>query len=282
MIIEVRNRTKNAKEIILQCDNCKTSFIKDYKTYLTKRKFHFCSVACSNEQKKNGGVLHQLIENTCLIKYGSKNVFQNESIKEKSKKTMIIKYGVENCSQHDAFKQIKKDTCMKNWGVEIPLRSEVVLNKFKTTMIKRYGQSNPSQVRQFFERAQNNMRGSNQTGHIIINDKSIFYRSSYEKIFLQSIINNDNKLLIKSNIPINYFFENKLRRYFADFLIIFENKSTLFEIKPISLINSKQNQAKFAAANKYINYNDIEQFIVLTENDLFCNHFNVEKFFTKD
>lgn len=98
--------------------------------------------------------------NTNLRKFGVENVFQNNEIKNKSKKTILAKFGVENVSQNKEIKNKIRNTVIKNYGshifdscnieqlkqmwinsfgVDNPLKSEKIKNKVKKTNLKRYG-----------------------------------------------------------------------------------------------------------------------------------------------
>lgn len=66
-------------------------------------------------------------------KYGVKNVFIDDNIKEKSKKTMLEKYGVQYCSQSFEIQQKIKDTCLEKYGVYNPAMNINIINKMKAT-----------------------------------------------------------------------------------------------------------------------------------------------------
>lgn len=95
--------------------------------------------------------------------------------------------------------------------------------------------------------------------------KGFNFRSSYELSFLIDILKYD--IIIEdaeSRFNIQYKLNNKNRTYRPDFLI---NKNILIEIKPQKLTNSDENIAKFEAANKFCEQNNLK-FVILTEKDL--------------
>ncbi len=99
------------------------------------------------------------------------------------------------------------------------------------------------------------------------NKKSYYYRSSWEKMFMEQLENDENveKYLYEGFI-INYELNNKIRRYLPDFLIYYKNKTReLIEIgqKNFKTKNLKE-ISKLNAAKEYCNLRNIS-FRILTE-----------------
>lgn len=98
---------------------------------------------------------------------------------------------------------------------------------------------------------------------------NFFYRSSWEKVvceLLDDLL--EHNLILDVFIPeyIEYYFDNKLRRYYPDIGVITNNdKKIIFEIKPKEHTLLALNQAKFMYAKQ--TYNDL--FIILTEDEIF-------------
>lgn len=67
------------------------------------------------------------------------NVFQNETIKSKSKQSIVSRFGVEHQSRSNEVREKTKKTSLEKYGVENPAQSEVVKEKMKLTCQKRYG-----------------------------------------------------------------------------------------------------------------------------------------------
>jgi len=112
----------------------------------------------------------------------------------------------------------------------------------------------------------------NKDKFIIVKNKQnggkIKYRSSWELKFLQWCDNNPNiKKVISEGIKIPYYYKNKLRNYYPDFVILYKDKKLLIEIKPKNMIMNEQNQAKFNAAKKFAKEKNLD-FLILTENEL--------------
>lgn len=89
-----------------------------------------------------------------------------------------------------------------------------------------------------------------------------YFRSLLELSYLIFLIEQD--ILFESGelkkYGIDYEFEGKVKTYFPDFYLIESN--TAIEVKPKSLIYSKQNVAKFEAAEK-----SFRKFVIVTEDD---------------
>ena len=75
-------------------------------------------------------------EETCLRKYGVKNVHQLEQVKEKAKDTCIIKYGVDNPAKNEEIKEKTKLTNQTLWPNNVNYHN---LDKGKQTLIEKYG-----------------------------------------------------------------------------------------------------------------------------------------------
>ena len=101
------------------------------------------------------------------------------------------------------------------------------------------------------------------------NGGKIIYRSSWELEFMKWCDHNDNITKIASepfHIPyIDY--TGKHRKYFPDFLVVWNNKMLLLEIKPHNQKKDPTNVRKFAFAEHYAQNRNME-FMVLTEREL--------------
>lgn len=89
-------------------------------------------VCCKKCRKKK-------FEKVCEEKYGVKNVFMLEEIKQKSKQTFLEKYGVESPMLSSEIKEKIKNTNLEKYGVEYASSSEIVKEKRKNTNLERYG-----------------------------------------------------------------------------------------------------------------------------------------------
>lgn len=127
---------------------------------------------CSEECRKNWAALPENIDarvnaskEAVKEKFGVDNVFQLESIKEKSKETKLEKYGDENYNNskkmyatnienrgenyiNDIIK-IREEKFLKEYGVTHPLQLPEFLEKRKQTNLERHGVENVSQKEEF-------------------------------------------------------------------------------------------------------------------------------------
>ncbi len=85
---------------------------------------------------------------TCQEKYGVDNIFQLESIKEKSRATCKEKYGFEHCMQNKEIKKRSEDTCMKKYGVKWTFTLPEVYERIRATHKKKYGVEYPLQCKE--------------------------------------------------------------------------------------------------------------------------------------
>ena len=99
------------------------------------------SIELSQKRNENRKLAQKQIEQTNLEKYGVKNVFQSEEIKEKIKETNLEKYGVENPQQNKEIKE-KSNITLKNTILE---NNEQIKNKRAKTNLEKYGFANPMQ-----------------------------------------------------------------------------------------------------------------------------------------
>lgn len=94
----------------------------------------------------------------------------------------------------------------------------------------------------------------------------VFYRSSYEKYFLEFCENSNIIKKIEFHLNgIKYIFKNQSHWYFPDFLI---NDIYLVEIKAKYQLKQEQTQAKFQAGIQYCIDKELT-YLILTEDNLF-------------
>lgn len=140
--VDVNHLSKGSNSLILvKCDICSkevTIMYKQYNYSIAKGGYYSCSQKCGI---KKG-------EATNLIKYGTKNVFQNEEIKNKIKEGFISKYGVENPSFVPEIVQKIKDSNNKTYADNLG----EIRNKCFVTNIERYGVAEPNQTDEFKEK----------------------------------------------------------------------------------------------------------------------------------
>src|SRR6056300_1628532 len=114
------------------CDNC---FEKNLRQ-LFNEGGPYCKKCTMNNRKRK-------CETTNLERYGVKNPFQNEDIKEKMRVTNLERYGVKNPFQNEDIKEKGRVTNLERYGVSYPLQNEDIKEKTRVTNLERYGVSNP-------------------------------------------------------------------------------------------------------------------------------------------
>ena len=135
IISDISNLTKWSKKLIsVKCDVCSTEKEIKYKLY-TSYGYSDGEYLCrSCKLKKNNN-----------DKWGVDNVFQLESVKEKSKKTNLEKWGVEFISKSKEIQSKIKENNLKKFGTEHHLQNKEILNKMKLTNLEKWGVENISQ-----------------------------------------------------------------------------------------------------------------------------------------
>lgn len=98
-----------------------------------------CSKDCANK----------LREQTCLKKYGTLNVRQNEAIKEKAAKTNLEKYGSTTYLTSTEGKKKIAEINLEKWGTDKPATSAVVQEKIRNSMMEKYGVNYYTEAKDF-------------------------------------------------------------------------------------------------------------------------------------
>ncbi len=122
--------------IVGKCNNlnCNNQFSKTFRQLKVSKDY------CKDCTKSNKKIQ---VENTCLLKYGVKSVFQCKEIRDNMTKNIIEKYGVNNVSQSDKIKNKKAVTCFKNHSVSVSFKSKEIREKIKKSYLTKLGVDNP-------------------------------------------------------------------------------------------------------------------------------------------
>lgn len=151
------------------CPNCQNDKFKNsdgkVKTFLEEKGYKLISyennkninIKCKNDHQFNTSLNHikngrgcpdcagKRRENTVLEKYGTKNVFQSEKIKDKIKETNIEKYGETHHMKVDKIKEKAKNTMVEKYGIKYAFHSDESFEKIRKTCLERYGSEFPLQ-----------------------------------------------------------------------------------------------------------------------------------------
>lgn len=105
---------------------------------LTKGYSEHCSIICKGKDHK----VKEKVENTCLERFGTTNVFSSAYGKEKIKETMNSKYGVDSPQQNQEIRKKTEQTTITRYG-GLGYASNEIKEKCDKTAIDLYGDSNP-------------------------------------------------------------------------------------------------------------------------------------------
>jgi hypothetical protein len=152
-------------------------------------------------------------------KYGVKNLFQSEYIKNKIKKTNLIKYGFESAMKNPEVLKKIKNTKKERYGNE----NYVNMDKVRKTMLSRYNVEHPSHFPDYERRWQKGCK-----------KKKEYQLPSGQKIFLQGYEPQALNILLEkykeSDIDVSktknifYKMDNKKHIFWPDFYLKSENK----------------------------------------------------------
>lgn len=159
--VNVLDLPKESKHMVkIVCDICGKEREMWYRTIVRCNKENKL-ITCGDKICR-----YKKVENTCMKKYGVKNVFQTQETKnkivetnrqnhgvdyytqckeykDKTKQTCQAKYGVDNPAQAQEVKNAMKDTCRKKYNCDYAVQSDEVQNKIKATNQKIYGGDSP-------------------------------------------------------------------------------------------------------------------------------------------
>jgi len=193
-------------------------------------------------------VIRKKSRETCMERYGVPVVSQNEEIKQKIANTNIERYG-SSCAFVFSSGKIKQ-TNLERYGVENPMQSLEIKKDMIERCRDKYGVDYPMQVKEIHEKAYRNACSNHETGHIDTPWGTFWYRSSWEKYFLEWCTSTNTSIL-DANICIPYVHNGKNRVYYADFLVQQGDRKILCEIKPSVLAALEINILKFESARKW-------------------------------
>ena len=119
------------QRITVKCDYCENIKELEYRRYLLSYENgnkYSCNKCSHNKNDINN-----------LKKYGVKNVFELDSIKEKIKTTNLEKYGSEFPNQSELVKNKRKNSNIKKYGVVNVFELDETKDKMKITNLEKYG-----------------------------------------------------------------------------------------------------------------------------------------------
>lgn len=134
-----------------------------YDEYIKKEGEGFCEVCqkstsfrnlhigysrfCCSKCTQNSEDIRNKIQQTCLDRYDSKNVYASEYGKQKCRETWLENLGVENPFQSEEVKGKIKQTNLERYNSEYSFQSKEIKDKIKNTKEERYGNSNYNNIK---------------------------------------------------------------------------------------------------------------------------------------
>ena len=190
--------------------------LKSGEWVLSDRKY------CSKKCNQHSLIAKKKREDTCLNKYGSRNIFSSETGKEKIKKTNLKKYGVDNPQKNEKIRKKTENTLLKKGG--IGLANSLTQKKAQKTYKEKTGYnnpgSNPETVKKARETIEKKYEGLHPNrSHISeeslkkLEDKDWLYKAHIEErktilelsILLQVAEATVKKALIRNKIEVNKY-----------------------------------------------------------------------------
>jgi len=186
-------------------------------------KYSGYEMCCSKECREKYRLKKRTQTN--LKKYGVKNPFESEIVKEKIKQTFIKHYGVDNNMKSIKGRKAYKKSMKRKYGVEWPLQNKSILEK---------NQKSAKTLKQY-------------------KDTTLWYQGTYEKEFLDLYL--EKYPDIERGPSIKYKFNGKNKIYHPDFYI--PSKNLIIEIKSSWTLNidleiKEKKKATIANGFKYI------------------------------
>lgn len=274
---------KNKKFCSKECCNkaprkktAKRSVCRNPYCVVVVKKSHlkYCSIGCCRDdpflyRKSTKGTKQS--QETIAKRIANTDQSKKEA---KRKETMLGKYGVENCSQ---LLEVKEKTSLRMKGKEIPRTEEhqkkIIESKIRSGKVKhtentkkkisvalRKFHDNPDTDKSIFL-SRPKGKSNYKTGYL----HGLYYRSSYEKMFIAFCHHYDIKISSAESKEhsVNYVDrEGGTRTYFPDFYL--EDSGTVVEIKPRSMLDYRENPTKIEQGLK-----EIDNYLLLTELDGF-------------
>lgn len=232
--------------VFSNCIICDKKVYSKYKTdkqhsKTCSRECHIISISNKKQSKEqiekrikntNQHLKEQNRQNTMLQKYGKLYFCENPD--EISKKLSIANKNRKHTKEHH-LKVI--ETKRKNGNLN---HSEETKNKIKTKLLKLYQSDDPPITIP---------KGSNKK-HKQGKIENLFYRSSYEKKFIEYCLTNNIKIesAETKEFRVPYIFEDKQKYYYPDFYL--PEYDLVVEIKAEYKLTDEQTQCKIQACMK--------------------------------
>lgn len=262
------------------CWKCKTCGNKTAFKNMGKGFNLYCDLNCYNNDenilkyRKEINVGRKQSEDTINKRVSKINY---SDVIEKRKDTMIDKFGVDNYSKLDSQRKKKSDeyTGRKNPRVDSEHQFKIIQSKINNNTIKHTDSAKQSISRgllKYYENEDNSIKLRNpitspykgvRTGYL----NGLYYRSSYEKYFIEMCFKNGVNVESAENKKFMCFYineNNKKKRYYPDFYLT--DLDIVIEIKAKWTVKSNITKLK-SGVDKF------KYFLLLTQDELFSENF---------
>lgn len=172
-------------------------------------------------------------------------------------KTNLEKYGVKNVFASEEIKQKIKDSCVKKYGEDNNMKSEKGRNEYKKSMIEKHGVEWPLQNKDILDRNQKSAKALKK-----FKDTNIWYQGTYELDFLEKYY--DKFPDIERGLSFKYKFNGNKKVYHSDFFI--PSKNLIIEIKSswiLSVDNEINEKKKSVISNGF-------EYLMILDKDYSC------------
>lgn len=248
-------------KIRVKCDVCGFERELKYQSYnqnVNNGGYYSCSRKCC--QKK--------IENTCKDKYGCKNPFQNEEVKDNIKKELMNKYGVCHPMRSDKIKEKLKNTNIEKYGCEWVFNNNEIKDKIFKTMIEKYGYKYALQNYNILNKQKDSYNIEDGFKNAIrikkYKNTNLYYQGSYEKDFLELCGRMNILDYIKNGNCYNYLKEDN--EFGIRTLTDFSYKDYEIEIKSTFILEKQGGESKLNAKRRAVEKNGKTYIFILDKN----------------
>ena len=149
-----------------------------------------------------------------------------EDVNNKREQTCLEKYGVKNISQLKEIQEKKEETALNNFGVRFPVQTEEIQEKTRNTILEKYGVDHFSKTTEF---ASKRMHKWKVDGKV--------FDSKWEIYYYYYLV--DNNIPFETQVMIPYFYEGEEHKYFCDFKRL--DTEELIEIKNPAMLDEDNN-----------------------------------------
>jgi hypothetical protein len=246
---------------------------------------NYCSLECSKHSEKRKFVNLGKKQSLETIEKRISNT--NQIKKEETRKsTLLQKYGSLNTDEaltetQKAEKYLKIQSVHQNKKHSDEHHKKIIATKKANNTLKHTDETKNKIKNRLLDYYQNNIdvtpnvgktiKENNKNGYVTGKINNLYYRSSYEKKFIEYCISNNIKIesAETKEFRLEYYINDKRHYYYPDFYLL--DLKIIIEIKPLSMLNENNNIEKLDVGLSNSKY----PFYFVTEEELN----NLDEFF---